>query len=407
MSVRKRTWTTGKGVKKEAWVVDYVDQGGVRRLKTFERKKAADDFSSNTAVEVRKGEHVADSATVTIKEAGRLWLGSAKSADLERATVEQYRQHLDLHIVPFIGADKLSKVSVPFVRAFQDRLREKGRSPAMVKRVTVSLGGILSDAQERGLAVRNAVREMASRRKKSNGERRQKKRLQVGVDIPTPAEIRAILEHATGRWRPFILTAIFTGLRASELRGLRWQDVDLKAKRPVLHVRQRADRYHVIGMPKSDAGQRTVPLPPIVANTLKEWKVRCPKGDLVFPNGEGNIEFHQNIINRGLKPTLLRAGVSVQAAGDDGEPAVDGDGNPVMVAKYTGLHALRHFYASWCINPRDRGGLELTPKDVQDRMGHSSITMTMDVYGHLFPAGDDSRALAAAERALLSGVNAT
>ena len=62
-------------------------------------------------------------------------------------------------------------------------------------------------------------------------------------------------------------------------------------------------------------------------------------------------------------------------------------------AKYTGLHALRHFYASWCINRRADGGLELPAKVVQERLGHSSIMMTMDVYGHLFPRGDDSAEL--------------
>lgn len=72
-----------------------------------------------------------------------------------------------------------------------------------------------------------------------------------------------------------------------------------------------------------------------------------------------------------------------------------------MAAKYTGLHSLRHFYASWCINRRAAGGLELPPKIVQERLGHSSNLMTMDVYGHLFPRGDDSAEMADAERALL------
>jgi hypothetical protein len=53
-----------------------------------------------------------------------------------------------------------------------------------------------------------------------------------------------------------------------------------------------------------------------------------------------------------------------------------------MAAKYTGLHSLRHFFASWCINQPQMGGLGLPPKVVQERMGHSSITMTMEVYGH-------------------------
>ena len=90
---------------------------------------------------------------------------------------------------------------------------------------------LIADAQERGLVGHNAVREMAKRRgkgKERQGERRRKTQLQVGVDIPTPDEIRAIIESVKGRWRPFLVTAIFTGLRASELRGLRWSDVDLK-----------------------------------------------------------------------------------------------------------------------------------------------------------------------------------
>ena len=74
---------------------------------------------------------------------------------------------------------------------------------------------------------------------------------------------------------------------------------------------------------------------------------------------------------------------------------------PDGAAKYPGLHALRHFYASWCINRREDGGLGLTPKLVQERLGHSTIGMTLDVYGHLFPRGDDGSELAAAEKSLL------
>ena len=68
------------------------------------------------------------------------------------------------------------------------------------------------------------------------------------------------------------------------------------------------------------------------------------------------------------------------------------------------MHALRHFYASWLINRQADGGLGLPPKLVQERLGHSSITMTYDTYGHLFPRGDDAAELDAAELALL-GVN--
>ncbi|MDW9699242.1 tyrosine-type recombinase/integrase [Sinorhizobium meliloti] len=397
MSVRKREWVTLKGVQKSAWVVDYTDTVGKRRLKTFAKKKEADAFAATASVEVREGVHVADSATITIEEAGKLWLKSGDAAGLERTTMDQRRQHLNLHIVPLAGVVKLTKVTAPWLRSFQDDLREKGRSAAMVKRITVSLGSILADAQGRGLVVRNAVHELSKARSGTRAsEKRAKAKLRVGRDIPTNAEIRAVLDAATGRYRPLLVTMIFTGIRASEARGLRWEDVDLK--QAILHVRQRADRYGDVGMPKSEAGQRTVPLPPIAVNTLKEWKLACPKSEsgLVFPNTAGNIENHQNMLKRGLWPVEIAAGVATTT------DELDKEGKPILAAKYSGFHALRHWYASWCINRKVDGGLELTAKAVQARMGHSSIQVTFDTYGHLFPSVDEGAEMAAAERALFA-----
>ncbi len=388
MSIRKREWTTARGELKTAWVVDYADQCGRRRLKTFSTKKASDAFAASAKVEIRAGIHTADSASVTINDAGAFWLATAENAGLEPTTIVQYRQHLRLHIEPLLGSVRLSQLSAPMVREFEDKLAKDGRSTAMVRKVRVSLSSLLSDALERGLVARNVVRELRRSRQRGSEnrlERRQRGKLRVGVDIPATDEIRAIVNASKGRWRPLLLTAIFTGLRASELRGLRWSDVDLDKRE--LHVRQRADRFHGIGKPKSEAGERRVPLTPMVANALREWKLTCPKGDkgLVFPSGAGNVESHSNMVRRGLMPTMIDAGV------------VTTDGK----AKYTGLHAFRHFYASWCINRRADGGLELPVKVVQGRLGHSSVTMTLDVYGHLFPTADDSAELAAAERALL------
>ena len=187
------------------------------------------------------------------------------------------RSHARIHIIPLLGRVKLSRLSAPAIREFEDRLRTDGRSAAMIRKILTSLGSMLSDAQERGLVSRNVVRDLGSRRKKGadrRADRRQKGRLKVGVDIPSREEIRAIVGALQGPWRPILLTAIFTGLRASELRGLRWADVDLKQGE--LHVRQRADRYNAIGAPKSESGERTVPLPPIVANALRELKLACP-----------------------------------------------------------------------------------------------------------------------------------
>ena len=74
------------------------------------------------------------------------------------------------------------------------------------------------------------------------------------------------------------------------------------------------------------------------------------------------------------------------------------DGKP----KYPGLHSLRHFYASWLINRKQDGGLELPLKEVQARLGHATLAMTADTYGHLFPRVDHTAEMAEAERALFA-----
>lgn len=395
MAIRHREWTTEKGTKGSAWVVDYYAQTGKRHVKSFKKKKDAIAFDAKTRIEVNGKVHVADSETVTVAEAGKLWLASCDG--LERTTVAQYTQHLNLHIVPFIGKKKLTEITVPAVRAFLDRLaagdnglpnddiRAKPRSPAMVRAVRVSLGSLLSDAQERGLAMRNAVKDIGRSKGKAKAAARHKEQVQIGVDIPTTAEVKAMLAKAEGKPRVFLMTAVLTGMRASELRGLRWSDVDLdKAE---ITVRQRADAYHEIGSPKSAKGRRTIPVPSNLVAELKAWREACPAGELglVFPSGTGKVEFHANIVKRWFHPPQIAAGVK------------SGEG-----PKYAGLHALRHFYASWLINRPEDGGLGLPPKVVQDRMGHSSIQMTLDVYSHLFPKGDDAGAMDNAASALLT-----
>lgn len=383
------------GEVRSSWVADYVDQNGKRHIKTFRTKKEAIAFDSQTHVEVAGRIHVADADTITVAAAGKHWIASCEAAGLERSTVNQYRQHLDLHIVPFIGTKRLNEISVPAVRVFMDTLRDKGRSAAMQRAVRVSLGSLLSDAQERGLVVRNAVKDIGRSKGKAKAAARHKEQVQIGVDIPTRDEVRAILAKAEGKPRIFIMTAVLTGMRASELRGLRWSDVDLDKSE--VTIRQRADAYQEIGSPKSAKGRRTIPLPGDLVAALKVWKDTCPAGELglVFPTGTGGIEYHSNIVKRWFHPPQVAAGVTIKT------DKVDKRGRPILAPKYPGLHSLRHFYASWCINRPEDLGLGLPPKVVQERMGHSSIQVTLDVYSHLFPKGDDGSQMDRAASALL------
>jgi integrase len=399
MSVRKRTWRTEQGAIKEAWVVDYVDQAGHRHLKTFGRKKDADAYHATASVEVRRGLHTADSVSITVAEAGERWLAACDAGGVGRSTAEEYQRHLRLHITPHIGAVKLSRLTAPMVSDFRMKLREADMSTAMVKKILTSLSSLVADAHEAGLVAQNVVRTVTGRKKRGT-KKEQKRKLRVGVDIPLPAEIKAMVEALTNRWRTFMMFAVSTGLRSSELRGLQWDDIDLR--KGEVQVRHRADKYGTIDVPKSEAGERAIPLLPGVVKALREWRMECPKGPLglVFPDEAGGVESHWTMLAKGLHAAQLAGGVCTITKDTAGKVVAGPDGEPVMEAKYTGLHALRHFFASWCINRKADGGLELPPKVVQERLGHSTIAMTMDTYGHLFPRNDDQQELAAAERSL-------
>lgn len=377
MSVRKRTWTTRKGEQREAWIAHYLKNGD-QHIKTFERKKDAEAYEIKARAEVGAGVHTAPSKSITVLQAAENWLKHVQREGRERATVAQYRQHVYKHINPRLGHDRLSALTTPRINSFRDNLLGDMSRP-LARKVLVSLKSILKEAQRRGDVAQNVAAGVSI-----GVDKRAKRKLKAGVDIPTPDEVKRLIDAASDNWRPLLVTVVFTGLRASELRGLRWEDVDLK--RAVLHVRQRADRYKTLGAPKSHSGERGIPIGPFVVNTLRQWKLACPKGEggLVFPTATGQVYDHKNIL-RGLAPIMVRAGLTDKT----GEP------------KY-GLHALRHFFASWCINRKADGGLELPAKVVQERMGHASILMTMDTYGHLFPQGDHGAELAAAERALLA-----
>jgi integrase len=411
-SVRKRTWESGCE-EKTAWVADYFDQHGKRRLKTCKTKKEASDFLTTCQWEVREGTHTPASASITVKEAVDLWLEHSEAEDLEDGTMLTYGNAAKHHLLPILGRYKLAQLTRPMVEQFRDDLLTgavpdgKKRSRVMARKALGALKAAIKEAQRRGKVAQNVATGVQIKRSRSEDEDSGHKEL--GVDVPDQDEVRAILAAVSPRWRPPVVVAVFCGLRSSELRGLRWQDVDFEAR--VLKVRQRADRWGRIGPPKSKAGRRGVPMGPMVVNTLREWKPVCPASelDLVFPTSSGAVMDHAMVYRQAfgavqlacgiVRPKLDKGGQPVIGRDKHGEPVLDPEtGKPVvMVVPKYGPHAFRHFCASWLIKQNG-----FSPKQIQGIMGHASIQMTMDVYGHLFPADEDDHAkLAAGEIALV------
>jgi integrase len=374
MAVRKRILPSGE----TRWQADYVDATGKRRSKQFERRKDADSYLVSVRGDLQRGVHVAPGASITIKEAGKLWLQRAERDRLATSTVRQYDDHLEHHINPELGRMKISDLTTPKIHEFIDDFL-KSHSRALTRKVLTSLGSLIDEAIRRGIASHNPARPVKLRQVQSEeaeGEH---------LELPSKDELRTIIASAAGRWRPIIVTALFSGMRGSELRGLKWEDVDLKAA--VIKVRRRADAWDNFGSPKSKAGKRDIPVPPVVASTLREWKIACPVGnanklDLVFPSPGGEVLSHSCILKDGFHPLQMTAGIVRMVKGKP-------------VAKF-GLHALRHAAVSLWI---EQG---LLPKRVQQLAGHSSIRVTFDVYGHLFKSeAEDMTAMSEIEARLL------
>jgi integrase len=273
-TVRKRKLPSGL----IRWQAGYTDGAGKRRSRLFERKSDGEAWLVKVGHDLSQGLHTPAATSPTVAQAGELWLKRGRDKNLEEMTLKYYGEHLHLHINPLIGAKKLSELTAPAVSAFADRLREEGRSPEMVRRAVRSLGSIFREARRRGLSSVDPTAGLDLDLPERDDPR---------VVAPTKAELQAIIAGAAGRWRPLILVAIFCGLRASELRGLRWEDVDFEARE--ITVKQRADAKNHIGKLKSKAAYRSIPMPSMVVNTLREWRLVCPKGDLglVFPSGAG------------------------------------------------------------------------------------------------------------------------
>jgi integrase len=361
MSVRKRQWKSSEGIK-TGWVVDYVDQHGHRRLRTFASRGEAKAWSTTANHEVATGAHAAN-AKATLESVLDLWIDHGIGEGLERSTIEQRKQHARLHIIPYLGRVRLSDLAPPRVHAYMDQLRDAGMSTAMRRKVLTSLSTALAFARGRGLVAQNAaagIRLRKDERRISSGP------LKAGRDFPTKAELRLLIDNAADFWRAFIVVAIFTGMRISEIRGLRWRDVDFDAG--TIHVAQRTDQFGAVGSLKSKAAYRDIPLVPLALNALKQQRLRT-SGELVFTTPRGCAVVYGNFHKYVWRKLLDACGLDYE------------------------FHSLRHAAASLFIE------LGWAPKRVQAVMGHAAIAMTYDRYGHLFPQGDvgeDMRRLEAA-----------
>jgi integrase len=362
-----------------------VDQHGIDRTRQFDLKRDADAFRIRAESEVLSGVHTADRASITVREAADLWIATAQGNRRDAGTIKSYSELARLHVVPLIGTEKLSRLTQPKVVAFADALKAT-RSLAMASKAVRGLSMILSDAMRRGLVAQNVARGVTVARSSRDKTRA----------TPPPLEhLKALIEAADGLSNsepalPVMLRlAMLAGPRQSEIRALGWPNMDLSNRE--VHVRERADRWNVIGLPKSAAGTRSIPIGPSLVAALLTWKLRCPPNplNLVFPGRAGAV-----LKQHTMAAKFLRLQIAAGLAIDTGKR--DAQGETVWAARY-GWHDLRHAAASAWIAQ----GVDL--KRLQVWIGHENIQLTLDTYGHLIrDAKKDAELASGSEAALLA-----
>jgi integrase len=364
-SIRKRIWTTSIGIVQTKWQVDYRDNSGNRRRKQFNLKKDADAFRIKVEGQLSSGTHRPESDKVTVKEVCKIFLSHCqgrmeRNERMTRKMFVVYQGHVNNHILHpehGVGHSTLMQFTTKSVGEFRDALRSSGVTVPTARKILSTLHGILEHAVSQELIAVNAAHGVRVIAPRGEGSRR--------IKPPSKAYMRAILDAADDGLRFMVLFAASTGLRAGEQWAIRWQNVDTIAG--MLNVERRVDAYGEEGPPKSDAGVRDVPLSEMMLRSLKEWRLKSnfsDANDLIFPNKKGRFMCHDNMIKRRYRPTLKAAEVF--------------DIN---------WHSLRHFAVSTWIEAG------LTPKTIQTFAGHSSLQVTMDRYGHLFPSDDHKAAM--------------
>jgi integrase len=174
------------------------------------------------------------------------------------------------------------------------------------------------------------------------------------IRVLTPTEIKALIGAVADRkYQTLIMLAIMSGARQGEILGLKWSDIDWNNRQVHIQRTFNMQRWYET---KTKTSNRKVDLSHSMIQELKRWRLACPpnKLNLVFPTGGGGPMNHSNLVNRYFLPALKKAGI-----------------------EKIRFHDLRHTYASLLIDQGEN------IKYIQKQLGHSSLTVTLNVYAHL------------------------
>jgi integrase len=350
MGVQVREKPPGSGV----WWV-FINHNGRRRSKRVGKQETAEEVAEKMRAKITLGDFSMlkkKPEVMTFKDYAERWLSLPH--DQKESTLDVYKDHLRLHIYPKFGNWQIQDITRKDLKAFFEDLLSKGKALSTVKIIKSPISMILQHALDSEVIESNPLNDLNVKGKNKA----------LNIEPLTEEEASLLLEQAKtylgGFYYPHILCALRTGIRLGELQALEWGNIDFNGR--FIEVKRTHRKQRVTDT--KNRKSRRVDMSPLLADTLKALKVNQGKRALkagrsmpewVFADRDGNI-FNEHFFRKALEACLSQAKL-----------------------RRIRIHDLRHTYATIRLL---RGH---NPGDVSNQMGHSSIKITYDTYGHWIP----------------------
>lgn len=337
------------------------DANHKQQSETFKRLHDATAHLESVKTDLRRGLYLDPArARITVRAMATEWIDGAMN--LRTGGRETYQRDLDRYILPEIGDLRLFQLNVNVIDELLSGLLNRGLASATVVRVYETIRRMCNIAVAKGRLLHNPCDSVTPPKVKRTEMR--------FLDIAQVAALTDAIsprrkgDDRPGRYQAWVLLAAYGGARWSECVGLRRSSVAGNRVRIGEQLILRRNGEWERSEPKTAAGHRTIALPKVAADALAlhldTWSQPGPDG-LVFPNGANKPMDRRSFTGANFKKALVNAGIEREVR----------------------IHDLRHTAVALAI----RAGAH--PKAIQSRMGHASITITLDRYGHLYEDMDD------------------
>lgn len=355
--VSKRKWITRKGEEKFSWgYCVYDDEGNKHRESKFRTKIEAEKALAEVMHKINNGKLVKENKTLLFCDAVKDFEKHHINIYCKGSTKESYISYINKHFYPYFGKRKLVEIKANTIKAFiHKKMNENSLSKKTLNNMISLLGTFFQKFVDDEIIAVNPV----SKIKKLTVEQKEMKYLTIEQ---SNALLRLAAKHYPDFY-PFLFIAIATGARKNEISALCFNDIDFTNKKITIN---KSLYRGEITTPKTKRSFRTIDVPEKLLHVLKELKMKSyDKEGFIFRNKKGNPLDPDNLIKRRFNPLLKMAGI-----------------------EHTSFHSIRHSYCSALISQN------LPIKYISSQLGHSSIQITMDRYGHLLPEVHEKAKLA-------------